>query len=1613
MKKIIFTLFCLATIININAQINITIGGQIIPNSPTESSPINIYYKSHHCQVLYTASELNGAGWIGSGIISKLGFNIFGTTSEGLPNFSIKLKNTTSTDLAIYDNTGLTTVYTSASYLPSAGGFELLNLGNTFLWDGTSNILVDVCFDKVGNYSTTGQVYTYSYTSGVSEYQFIRADNTPQCDSITNQSNLSYKPQIRFEMTSSAPCSGTPNSGIATTSNSLVCSNTSFNLSLLNGSNQAGISFQWQSSIDASTWTNLGSSQSDWSYSVNNITDTTYYRCVSTCTNSTLTNTSTPIVVNFNPLINCYCMPGYALDCTYGDKFLDFSLANVTFQQSNCDVNGYSDSTASAFTVINLTAGNTYSLQANIGNSGFGGNMAAGAWIDYNQNGIFDASEFTYLGNGGAQIYSNTLTVPISAASGSVRMRLKIDAIYASATTTLDPCYNNNGNIYGQIVDYKVNITAAPACTGTPSAGIAISSSTAVCNNTAYTLDLANNSIASDITYQWQSSLDGGVTWSNIGAAQNTIPLYITSQNNTTHYRCITTCTNSTLSDTSIPVMVSQNLATACYCNPGTTYCSSVSIYSVSIANLNYSPTCNYVNGYTNYSDSIPAINLNAGSAYNLLTAITTFSSSPDGHVSAWIDYNQNGIFENPSEFISVGSYTTGSVSQSFTIPFTTLGGNTRMRIKLENSSFNYPGADPCIVIGANGQTLDYLVNITPSSPCSGLPNAGNTISTSTTICGNSPFTLNLSGNDLVSNINYQWQSSPDSTIWTNMGTSQTSVPYTITNQSNSTYYRCALTCSTNTTFSSKILITQNLPQMCNCIPPPSNCNFDGLISNVIFSTLNHSSACSNDGYINYADSIASAPLIIGQSYSLALTVGSDIYDFADAWIDYDQDGEFEKLEFTSIGQSQGGGNFSISNSILIPTNATIGNTKIRVRNNNGGQLDSLQACDGFMTQGKTSIIGQGETEDYLVTILPASETVTGITDICSGNSTTLNLSPVLPSINNLTYQWKSFNGTTYVNDGTASISPNFTATPGVNTLYFCEIMNNGNVILRSDTILIKVHTITVSPITTSITCNGMTNGSITLNATDFGGILNYTWSPTATGNDVVTNLAAGIYTVLIANSINCTFTQTFSIVEPLTITATETHTNVSCFGLSDGAASMTVNGGTLPFSFSWMPFGGNALTANNLSANNYTFNIVDGNGCTQNEFITITEPVAMTVSIAGKNSICEQLEDTITSSIIGGVSPFIYSWTELPGNVVSSDPNYTYTSTIGTYSYNLNVTDATNCTVNSNTISITVNPSSNLSGTVTTDPLLPVAGTVILFKYMPFYTKFDSVTSQNIGSSGDYNFISFTSGIYIIKVVPTANNLQIAYGDSAVNWKTAKQIIHGCAVNDVQNIKVKALSTFTNTGTGSLSGKITEGDKFGKRIGFGFKPMAPGGPIGGIVVKGGRNPGGQMFVQTITDSTGYYSLPDLPINSGNESYFILVDIPGLDTNNTYHQVITLTNNAFVNLDFVVDSAKINPIHISDVSVHDISAIENQIKVYPNPATKKVTIQYNLLENSNVKIELCDILGKSVKTILPLTQQNNSEHSFTVQLNDITSGMYFMKVKINNSESVIKLIINN
>ncbi|MES2515144.1 MAG: GEVED domain-containing protein [Bacteroidota bacterium] len=1640
MKQNLLFLFCLLGIINLNSQTVVTIGAASTLNGPDDSSPINVYYRSHHCQVLYTPADINGGGWLTAGTISKLGFNIYGTTSEALPNFSIKLKNTSAPNVNTYDGAGLSTVYTSPSYFPTAGGFELLTLDNSFIWDGTSNLLIDICFDQVSAYTSTGRVYLSPYSNSGAEYAYTRDDGSPVCGVPTNTGasygyNTTFKPQLQLELTALPLCSGTPVSGDAVSTSNNACFGTSFDLNLINNSINSGLQYQWQSSPNGSSWTNLGSVQPTPLMHINSFSVTTYYQCVTTCTASSSSATSTPVTVNLNPLMNCYCTPAYFVDCS-SDRFQDFSVANVTLQGTNCDANGYSDSTMSNYTTVNLTAGNTYTLSTNAIINASYGNAVMGAWIDYNQNATFEANEFIYLGYGGTSgTYSTSFNVPVTATGGSIRMRLKFDEYYADPTTTIDPCLNNNNAYVGQILDYKVNMTAAPACSGAPNAGNATSTQTAVCQNVNYTLDLINNEQASGISYQWQSSPNAS-TWTNLGAPQNTIPYFVTTQSVTTHYRCVITCTSAALSGTSTAVTVNQNLPTTCYCTPENTSCTGSNITNVTFETISDVPVCAGY-GYSDNTVIASTASLTANQTYSI--SIDLFSQGSPGQLALWIDYDQNGFFEF-NEYTYVGIMANGTLTTNITVPYTAVGGATRMRIKLETMYVGPYDLDPCLANASGGQTIDYSINIAPAAPCSGIINPGNTVAP-TGVCPGEPFTLNLTGNDMVSGATYQWFSSPNGSTYTALGGLQTSVPYYVSGQSATTYYMCTVTCPASGSSNSSInaMVSMNSFLACYCVPDPMNCSGTDLINYVSLATMTNTSTCGTDGYTDFMGSVPSATLNAGQTYTLTTVLGYDYGEKVSVWIDYNQNGIFDASEYTYMGSNSG--NDTIINSISIPMTALLGNTKMRVRNiGSGYPLGQDDACytpagGGAKTSGQMGTLGTGfeppgETEDYLITLLPPdcstlnyppSYNVTGLLDICQTQSSLLDISPAVQTATGITYEWFYFNGSSYVSTGAPSVSSQYMASPTTNTLYYCEVQCNTSPVRNSDTVNVKVHTITTAPVSTSITCNGNCNGSITLNASSTGS-LTYVWSSGST-SDMVTGLCSGNYNVSITSIVGCVLSQSFAVTEPAALMISSTQTNVTCFGGSDGAAMVNVSGGTGPYSYFWSGgFGslpGNTINSS-VFAQTYTCTITDANNCTKDEIIVVSQPAQILVNITGNSNVCQETSATYTANVSNGVGSMTYTWTTSNTSQTSNNAIFDYTAeTAGSDILSVSVTDVNGCTQTSANYNVTSPASTGISGMVTTNPSVPVAGIVVLYKYLPFYTKFDSVGAQTINASGAYNFASFTSGIYIVEAIPTnTTTLQNAYGDAAVNWKTATQIIHGCATNDVQNIDVKALAVLTGTGTGSLSGKITQGlgfDSTHRVAAGGFKPLVPGTPIGGIIVKGGKNPGGQMFVQTTTDSNGDYSLNGLPPNDTTlgESYFILVDIPGLDTNNTYHKIITLANDQFTGLDFVVDSAKINPIPTSAVGINDITAIENQIKVYPNPASSYVTIQYNLKNSSLVKIELFDMLGRSVKLMMPETQQGIDLHKQSWHTDDLRSGLYFIKMSINGSESIIKLSVTN
>ncbi|MBI4646244.1 MAG: hypothetical protein HY738_06515, partial [Bacteroidia bacterium] len=107
------------------------------------------------------------------------------------------------------------------------------------------------------------------------------------------------------------------------------------------------------------------------------------------------------------------------------------------------------------------------------------------------------------------------------------------------------------GSRQAELASLKLIFLSTTPCSGIPAAGTAQATVTSGCAVYTTTLSVLGASTDADIIYQWQMSSDS-IVWTDIPGA--TTPSYIASVTGTTWYRRNSTCTNSGLSDTSVPV---------------------------------------------------------------------------------------------------------------------------------------------------------------------------------------------------------------------------------------------------------------------------------------------------------------------------------------------------------------------------------------------------------------------------------------------------------------------------------------------------------------------------------------------------------------------------------------------------------------------------------------------------------------------------------------------------------------------------------------------------------------------------------------------------------------------------------------------------------------------------------------------------------------------------------------------------------------------------------------------------------------------------------------------------------------------------------------------------
>ena len=294
-----------------------------------------------------------------------------------------------------------------------------------------------------------------------------------------------------------------------------------------------------------------------------------------------------------------------------------------------------------------------------------------------------------------------------------------------------------------------------------------------------------------------------------------------------------------------------------------------------------------------------------------------------------------------------------------------------------------------------------------------------------------------------------------------------------------------------------------------------------------------------------------------------------------------------------------------------------------------------------------------------------------------------------------------------------------------------------------------------------SVSCNGLANGSASVLGQGGNGIYSYAWNIAAGSqlNDTAINLAAGNYIVTITDQKGCFKDTSVTVLEPIILTFdTAYQDSVSCNGLADGLATVSVSGANGGFTYLWDATAASQTTAiaSNLTAGTFRVVVSDQNNCLDSVDITVFEPNSISIYTSNDSVSCYGLADgsSWVDSITGGNGSFTYQW---DANANNQQTDTASNLTAGTF--NVTVTDQNNCSLDSNVVIL--QPDSLTVDTVsTTDPYCPSAndGSINLAingGSLPITTSWTNVA--NTFTSTDQDISNLFIGTYIVTV--TDNN--------------------------------------------------------------------------------------------------------------------------------------------------------------------------------------------------------------------------------------------------------------
>ena len=265
-------------------------------------------------------------------------------------------------------------------------------------------------------------------------------------------------------------------------------------------------------------------------------------------------------------------------------------------------------------------------------------------------------------------------------------------------------------------------------------------------------------------------------------------------------------------------------------------------------------------------------------------------------------------------------------------------------------------------------------------------------------------------------------------------------------------------------------------------------------------------------------------------------------------------------------------------------------------------------------------------------------------------------------------------------------------------------------------------------------------------------------------------------------------------------------------------------------------------------------------------------------------------------------------------------------------------------------------------------------------------------VQVKPVNGMGEYTFNDIPKGAYIVKAFGDTSLYDCipTYSGDVFDWASAMEYSIVATCDDTISIGIELIVEPNNSGLGSISGRLIEDD--------GTTNKAPGDPIGDIDITVEQSPGGAVMSGTSTDVGGYFSFHGLAAGD----YIIYADMLGYTTT---PQVISF-DGSNMNQDVILCSNDtLTTVDLCSNVVTSISSLpnSNQINIYPNPASDILTIEFDGSEK--IEISIIDMQGREV------LKENNLKSNSTLDVSNLSNGVYQLKFVGTNSYSIQKILI--